>query len=251
MKKYFFPKRLEEGTVLSRPNRFIMKVRPLRKQANGKNSILTCHCPCTGRIGSIRFEGIPCLFSRSGKKERKTSCTVEAISLDPPGKKEKKWVGINQVEANRYVEFFLKNGMLGRMVKGGRNAERERKLGKSRIDFEVGGTFIEVKTLLMDLPCEGHPNYIEKMPPFVHFQRMVKHFRDLGKGIRRGSRAIMLLCYLYGAKPFRVPKPDRKTIRIQRAARAAQKGGLETWQINLVLDNEGVRLAKYFPLKLF
>jgi sugar fermentation stimulation protein A len=224
-----------------------MKIKP----ADGKDGILTCHCPCTGRIGSIRLGGIPCLFSRSGKKGRKTPCTVEAISLDTPGKRAKRWVGINQVEANRYVEFFLKNGMLGRMVKGGERAERERKLGKSRIDFEAGNAFIEVKTLLMDLPCGGHPNFVPKMPPFVHFERMVKHFGDLGKAVGRGSRAIMLLCYLYDAEPFRVPKPDRKTIRIQRAAMAAQSGGLETWQINLILDREGVRLAKYFPLRLF
>jgi sugar fermentation stimulation protein A len=242
--KYPFEKKLSEGLIKSRPNRFIMQV-----EIEGR--LLRCHCPSTGRIGSLRFRDIPCLLSKSGKQGRKTPCTVEAISLDPPEKKNKKWVGINQVVANRYVEFFLVRGKLARMVGNGKAARRERKLGRSRIDFAVENTYIEVKTLLMDLDTSGHPMHRAAMPRFVSFQRLIKHFGDLSAALRKGSRAIVLLCYLYDAKPFHPPPPDRHSLPIEKAAMMAEHRGVENWQINLVLDREGVRLAKCFPLRLF
>lgn len=242
--KYPFEKKLSEGLIKSRPNRFIMQVK-----AGGR--LLKCHCPSTGRIGSLRFRDIPCLLSKSGKPGRKTPCTVEAISLDPPEKKNKRWVGINQVAANRYVEFFLVRGKLARMVSGGKTARRERKLGRSRIDFAVGNTYIEVKTLLMDLDTSGHPMHRPAMPRFVSFGRLIKHFGDLSTALSKGSRAIVLLCYLYDAGPFRVPKHGGHALPIERAAMMAQHRGLETWQINLGVDSQGVRLLDVFPLRLF
>jgi len=242
--KYLFEKKLAEGLIKSRPNRFIMEV-----ETGGR--LLRCHCPSTGWIGSLHFSNIPCLLSKGGSPGRKTPCTVEAISLDPPEKKNKRWIGINQVAANRYVEFFLVHGKLARMVSGGETARRERRLGRSRIDFAVGNTYIEVKTLLMDLDTSSHPMHRASMPRFVSFGRLIKHFGDLSKALLKGSRALVLLCYLYDARPFRVPEHGGHPLPIERAARMARNTGLETWQINLVVDREGVRLAKYFPLRLF
>ena len=74
--KYLFKEPLIGGLIKSRPNIFIMFV-----EINGK--LEKCHCPSTGRIGSIKFENIPCLLSRAEKNsERKTKYTVEAFSLD-------------------------------------------------------------------------------------------------------------------------------------------------------------------------
>jgi len=243
--KFLFPEKLAEGVIKSRPNRFIMVV-----EAEGRT--MRCHCPSTGRIGSLRFKDISCLLSKSRDAGRKTPYTVEAISLDAPDARRKRWIGINPVAANKYVEFFLTRGALAKMVKGGERARRERKLGKSRIDFAIGDkTYIEVKTLLMDLETEGHPQHRKTMPKFTSFQRLIKHFGELSKALRHGSRAIVLLCYLYDAKPFKVPPPDKGTMKIQRAAQMAQKAGVENWQIDLVVDGGGVTLSRYFPLRLF
>ena len=241
---YQFPARLREGIIKSRPNRFIMMV-----EAGGRT--VKCHCPATGRIGSLHFKDIPCLISRSDNPGRKTECTVEAISLDQPKHKKKKWVGINQVDANRYVEFFLRNGSLSDMVPGGEAALREQRLGKSRIDFAVGNAYVEVKTLLMDLPCTGHPHCRKVMPKFTSFQRLINHFSELAMSLKKGKRAILLICYLYDAQPFRVPKPEKGTELILRAAKMAAMAGVENWQINLKVDEEGVALARHFPLELF
>jgi sugar fermentation stimulation protein A len=46
-------------------------------------AVVKCHCPSTGRIGSIGFEDVPRLLSK-GDEGRKTPYTVEAISPDAP-----------------------------------------------------------------------------------------------------------------------------------------------------------------------
>ena len=69
---YLFKEPLIEGTIKSRPNRFIMNV-----LVDGK--VEKSHCPSTGRIGNLKFEEIPCLLSRSHSPDRKTKYTVEAF----------------------------------------------------------------------------------------------------------------------------------------------------------------------------
>jgi sugar fermentation stimulation protein A len=243
-KKLLFPCRLEEGLIKARPNRFIMEV-----ELDG--AIVKCHCPSTGRIGSIGFEDVPCLLSKGGEG-RKTPFTVEALSLDPPDCRKKSWIGINQTRANDYVAFFLRGGALKKMLPDQGDFRREVKLGDSRIDFLVNGRdYLEVKMPLKDIPCEGHPNYTGRNDTPVDFERMVKHFGDVGNSIEDGSRAIFLLCYVYDAPSFKVPPPDVRDERIVSAARQAAAKGVEHWQANFTIDPEGVSLSKYFKLKLF
>ena len=86
-----------------------------------------CHCPTTGRIGNIVLSNIPCLLSKSDDGSRKTSHTVEAISLDLPSDKNKSWIGINQSAVNRYVEHFLRTGQFSAMVGNGETVMRRAK----------------------------------------------------------------------------------------------------------------------------
>jgi len=243
LKAYTFDESLEEGLILERPNRFIMMVRK-----GGKT--YRCHCPSTGSIGGIVFKNNPCLMSPAKTKERSTAYTIEAISLDPLKKKNKSWLGINQVKVNSYVEHFLRTDQLTKMIKGGSAVERERKLGKSRIDFKVGKHYLEVKMPLISLPTTTQT--IKKVSNnYDSFDRLIKHFRDLGKSLKGNSRALIILCYVYDAKPFRPPKIDATNAKIIKAARAAQRRGLENWQINMKLTPRGVTLRKCFPLQLF
>lgn len=242
---FLFANRLEEGVIKARPNRFVMLV-----EVHGK--IVKCHCPSTGRIGSIRFVDVPCLLSKSADAKRKMPYTVEAFSLDGPAAGRKRWIGINQVKANRYVEHFLRSGRMPRIAAKGALVERERKVGRSRIDFSVNGDmFVEVKTMLVNIPCEGHPNYVEPKKGFNGTERMARHFRELGRSVVRGGKAVLLMCFLYDAKPFRPPRPTRDTRAIHRAARKAAGQGMEYWQANFKVDEKGVELRDYFPLKLF
>jgi sugar fermentation stimulation protein A len=243
--KYLFSEKLTEGVIQSRPNRFIMQVKI-------DGAIVKCHCPSTGRIGSIKFEDIPCLLSKSSDPARKTPYTVEAFSLDPVKKKHKAWIGINQVKANDYVSHFLRTGQLEELTVPVASLRREVKLANSRIDFLVNDKdFIEVKTLLMDIPCEGHPMYRKNTSKFNSFDRLIKHFGDASGSIGEGTRAVLLMCYLYDAKPFEVPTPAESEKRIVDAAKSAADKGMENWQLNLKIDEEGVSLVRYLRLDLF
>jgi sugar fermentation stimulation protein A len=233
MKKYFFEEELIQGLIKSRPNRFIMLV-----EINGE--IKKCHCPSTGRIGNIEFKDIPCLLSRAKDVTRKTEYTVETITPE-----KNIVVGINQVKANAYVNFFLQNKLLGKMIDA-EEVKREVKLNTSKIDFLVNqNCFLEVKTPLNMAPF-GNKKIDTK---FNSFERLGRHFQEISLQIQKGQRAIVLLCYLYNAEPFKVlEKPNVEILKIVKQATAR---GLENWQINLKIDKKGVSMIDYFKLDLF
>lgn len=233
LQAYRFPAPLKKGTIISRPNRFIMMVR-----AGGQT--LRCHCPTTGRLGNLELEGLPCLYSTSSNAGRKTAHTVEAISAS---KTADSWIGINQTAANRYFEFFLKNGSLARIASG--EIRREVKLGKSRIDFLVGDAYIEVKTPLIMLPAGPEVGRVNHSR-FDSFDRLIRHMGELRMSLRSGARAVIVLCFLYDAKPFRPPPRDKTNSRVLDAARGAEKAGVERWQVNVNVDRHGVSLIRYF-----
>jgi len=228
-----FPEPLKQGRIISRPNRFIMMVR-------AGNKTLRCHCPTTGRLGDLKLSGLPCLYSTSRSKSRKTAHTVEAISTSHA---EGQWVGINQTAANRYLEFFIRRGMLSRLARG--EVRREVNLGNSRIDFLVGNAYVEVKTPLITLPA-GDAVARERRSRFDSFDRLIKHMGELKDSLATGKRAKIVLCYLYDAKPFTPPPPDGTNFNILSAARAAERAGVERWQVNLRVTPSGVSLIRYF-----
>lgn len=231
---YRFTAPLKEGTIDSRPNRFIMLVKD-------RGRTLRCHCPATGRLGDLDLRGLRCLYSTSDDGGRKTRFTVEAISTSPEGSGS--WVGINQTAANRYLEFFLRNGSLSRMVRG--EVKREVKLGRSRIDFLVGDVFVEVKTPLTVLPTAAQTARVEHSR-FNSFDRLIRHMGELRRSLAAGKGAIITLCYLYDAAPFRPPRLDGTNARILAAARQAEGAGVQRWQVNLRIDRDGVSLIRYF-----
>lgn len=234
---YRFPKPLLRGTVLSRPNRFLMLV----KVGEG---VIRCHCPTTGRLGDLAPEGLPCLYSVASNKKRKTAYTVEAISASGG----RSWIGINQTAANRYFEFFLESGSLARLAAG--EVRREVKLGNSRIDFLVGDTYVEVKTPLIMLPAGGKVARARGRR-FDSFERLIRHMGELRASLASGRRAKIVLCYLYDAKPFRPPPPDDSNRKILAAAKSAEDAGVERWQVNLRVTKEGVSLICYFRSRAY
>ena len=228
-----FPRPLDEGVIVSRPNRFIMLIR-------AKGNTLRCHCPTTGRLGDLKLEGLPCLYSTSDKPKRKTAYTVEAISIT---RSKGTWVGINQTAANRYFEFFLRNRSLEKLASG--DVQREVRLGRSRIDYRVGGAYVEVKTPLITLPASRRAAR-EKRSKFDSFDRLIRHMGELRRSLAGGMKAKIVLCYLYDAQPFRPPPPDGTNSRILAAARSAEEAGVERWQVNMRMTPEGVSLIRYF-----
>lgn len=223
----------------------------MQVELNGEE--IVAHCPSTGRIGDIIFDHVPGLLSKSLNPQRKTKYTVEAISLGSPNAKTKQWIGINQNRANHYVEFFLVNGAMPKLMRKGETLTREKSFGRSRIDFATDDTFIEMKTPLITLPTSERNIAAKSRSKFDSFDRLIKHFNDLAQAIKEGRkrRAIVLLCYLYDAPEFAPPKTNQTNVKIKKAAELATSAGVENWQVNLLLTKDEVQLIKYFPLKLF
>jgi len=124
--------------------------------------------------------------------------------------------------------------------------KREVKLNKSKIDFLVNNNcFLEIKTPLIHLPFGNRKDNNN----FNSFERLARHFTDISLQIKKGQRAIALLCYFYDADEFRVP--EKSNAEIVNIVKKATSRGLENWQINLKIDKKGISLIDYFKLDLF
>ncbi|MDR1458141.1 MAG: DNA/RNA nuclease SfsA [Puniceicoccales bacterium] len=237
--EFKFDAPLTEGIIKSRPNRFLMNV-----EIEGK--LEKCHCPTTGKVGKIIFNDVPCLLSKSTNKHRKTIHTVEAFSLDTIDNPKKNWVGINQIAVNKYVEHFLKAGLLGNLAPVGEMVLREQTLGSSRLDFRVGNTYIEVKMPLIHLfinPDEALPNH-----GLMTLDRFIKHIHELGNSLDKNHRAILLTCFVFDAPKFIPPAPSKYNVEIFEAMNDSMKKGIEVWQLNLSIDKFGVEFLRYFEI---
>lgn len=233
---------LAEGVIISRKWQFIFLA-----EVEGKE--YRCHCPCTGRIGNIDVAGRPCLLSKSKDKSRKTQYTVEAISLNKPENSQKTWVGINQNNANRYVEYCLQNNALSDMVQLKSTVLREQAVGNSKLDFFIDDTYIEVKTPLLSLQLDI-PKYVKqkKVAPFSSIDRFCKHIVELENSLKSHQRAIMLLVFLYDNPGFKVLTRGTNFGKIQKLTTDAFSNGVELWQANFEITSEKVALSRYFKL---
>ena len=241
MESISFPESLTEGTIVKRTSIYTMDV-----SVNGET--VQCHCPTTGRIGNIDLSGRPCLLSPSDNPKRKTGYTVEAISLGRPDDSDKRWIGINQNAANRYVEHYLRNGGFPDMVEG-TEVRREVFLGESKLDFLVGDCYLEVKTPLQHLQVDI-PDYVKtkKVTPFSSTDRMTRHMKELASSLESHQRAVMLIVFLYDNPGFRVVERSTNYEQVKATVEECVSKGVETWQANFRIDPEGVSLIGYFRI---
>lgn len=240
--RFKFVQPLQLGTIISRPNRFIMNV-----EIDGQQYL--AHCPTTGRIGDLNFtdSNIPCLVSESRDLKRKTKFTVEAISVEPVDGDE--WIGINQMKANTYVRHLLDSDQLSNIMSGVVSSEVS--FGKSRLDFKVGGNYLEVKMPLISLPTPSHVKRLKQNNSKPAFHRLIKHFGELSdslddSNINENKKAVLALVFMYDAARFVPPEATEKNKDIMAAATRAKNSGVENWQINMKIDRTGVELRDYF-----
>ena len=245
-KKIFFEEELIEGLIKKRKNRFILIVEINNIEYN-------CHCPSTGSIGNIILENIPCLLSKTKNQKRATLYTVEAISLDTPDKKEKKWIGINLISSNKYIDYFLKQDLFNKIINKINSIKREVNLGNSKIDFLINNNcYLEVKSFLQILNT-NIPKYIKlkKSGKISAGERFMKHMLELSKSLKKNERGIMLLVYQYNSEKFKI-KIEKSKIKdydkFESVLNKFNNSGIELWQSNLEIDKKGIALTDYFKL---
>ena len=271
MQPFRFHEPLRRGVIVSRPNRFVMMV-----QCTDTGLLERCHCPVTGNIGYLDFNrgGIPCLMSPASSPRAKTAFTVEAISLQPPPARSSDWVGINQTNANRYFEYFLRQNMWAALTPHPVfTVCSEVSVGESRIDFCIDGHtgsphYIEVKTPLNSMDTSGHPNFDfrKRDRAVISAGRLTRHMDTLsaildGNEARsetvEGPRCSLVLLFMYDAPRF---NPTREVGAIVPAARARglakifdsvdtmNEKGVQQYQLNLQVTESAVGVTDFFRL---
>jgi len=238
--KYEFENPLIEAILIKRNNQFTVDV-----EIDGE--IEKAHCPTTGRIGNIDLKNIACLLSPSDNPKRKTKYTLEAISVSSLDCKNKRWVGINQIASNKYIEFLLKNNLMKDLIKNPNEIAREVKLGNSKLDFLVDNTYIEVKTPLQTLQIEYDDNIKTKsVKAFSSTDRFVKHINELSDSLKDNERAILLNVFQYDNPGYEIINRSTNYEIVKDNVEKCVKNGLEIWQVNLKIDENGIELVKYW-----
>lgn len=240
------PASLKLGRILNRPNRFIINA-----EVDGQP--VRCHCPSTGRIGGYTLDGLPCLLSGPHDlTKRSTEYTVEAFAVQEPGTEGFQWIGINQTAMNSYVHAAMEAGLLKAALPtaAAGTVQKEKKLGSSRIDFLVGGdTWVEVKMPLTIIEAESHGLAPKDFKPKIGIDRMLNQLGDLTSALDSGQRALMISAFAYDMPDFSVPgATSRRKFGPLPAMVAAQKAGLERWQLNFSFHPTHVKLEKFFEL---
>ena len=237
---------LMEGTILSRPNRFVVHVKDERGEE------LRVHCPATGSIGGIRLDGLPCLISRAEEgSKRSTQYTLEAIAMERKSPME--WIGVNQNMANRYIEALLRGNLLPiPTLSSVKTLKREPTLGSNRLDFLVNGNiYVEVKTPVKNLQVEI-PEGVEVLTTAATgTTRMLSQVREITKELRgeRGSKAVLITLFMYDNPGFVVPSGHNAIYSETGLALAdSAEAGLERWQVNLEFGVDSVRLDRVLPI---
>ena len=243
---YKFTPNLIEGVIQERIRSFIMMVKY-------KNKIIKCHCPTLCAIGNIKnYKNRPCLLSYSSDSKRNTQYTVEAISLDPVSSKKKKWIGINQVKANKYFEYFLKQGRFKEIFPNEiKKVQREKFFQKSKFDFKIDDdTFLEVKTPLHFLSMKIPKNIKIKKTKLSPGDRLVKHMNDLKEYLKLKKRAILVKVCMYDSNGSSQETVDN-SFRFNEVSEAFEecfKMGLESYQVNFKINEKEIDVDKVLKL---
>lgn len=238
----YFQEPLVEGVVLERKNPFIMLV-------DLGGGAVACHCPTTWHIGNLEVAGRPCLLSRNEAADRKTPYTVEAVSLNRPEDREKKWIGINLTAANRYVEYYLESGGFAGIVGGSSKIHRGRLSGKANLDFITGNTSIAIKAPLLVLGLDIPPEMrVKKEKPFPSTERFLRRITSLREGLPSCKRTVLITVYLYDRPDFHISEYRNYRDAVDPVVARSASLGIENWQANFVVTEEAVRLDRYAPL---
>ncbi|MBR0271565.1 MAG: DNA/RNA nuclease SfsA [Methanobrevibacter sp.] len=242
MTKYLFKNTLIEAIIVKRNSQFTLDV-------DIDGIVEKVHCPTTGRIGDIDLKNVACLISPSDNPNRKTKYTLEAVSVDNLDVEEKSWIGINQIASNKYIEFFISEGLFKDVVGDFESISREVKLGKSKLDLLVDNTYLEVKTPLQTLQVEyGSDIKRKKVTPFSSTDRFVKHMNELAGSLKDNERAILLNTFQYDNPGFKIINKSTNYEEVSSTVKDCVEKGVEIWQVNMKIDAEGVELIKVWDI---
>lgn len=220
------------GTLVRRYKRFLADV----ELADG--TVVTAHCPNTGRMTTCAEPGWQVALSDSRNPKRKHRYTWELVHNGAC------WICINTGRANEMAYEAVSNGIIPELA-GYTEVLREQPFGSSRFDLLLRNAdrlcYVEVKnvTLLADDGCCAFPDAVT--------ERGRKHLLELIHVVEAGHRAAML---------FVVPRTDGAAFRAAHeidpayadALAAAVASGVEVVAWQAAVAAEQIQLVS--PLRM-
>jgi sugar fermentation stimulation protein A len=221
------------GRLIKRYKRFLADV----KLNDG--SVITAHCPNTGRMTTCAEPGWRVALSDSHNPKRKYRHTWELVHNGDC------WICVNTGRANQIAFEAVANGVIPGLA-GFAEVLREKTFGNSRFDLllKTGDDlcYVEVKnvTLLADDGCYTFPDAVT--------ERGRKHLNELVEVIQAGHRAAML---------YVIPRSDGNGFRPAReidpayaaAFTQAAAAGVEIYVWQAEVSPEKIELTAAVPLK--
>lgn len=206
-----------EAVLIRRYKRFLADVR----FPDGRHE--TVHCANPGAMTGLAEPGASVLVSQSADPRRKLRFTWELVRVG------RTWVGVNTQVANRVVRRWFEQG---HVLPGYDGVESEVRIGKSRIDFRLGGRcVVEVKTVT--LRCGRYGAF-----PDAVTERGRRHVETLAglKGVRR-----VLLFFVARGDVTAVRPADEIDPAYGDALRRAVDAGVEALAVRAHFGPRGVR----------
>ena len=220
--------RIETGTFLERPNRFIAYV-----EIAGQKE--TVHVKNTGRCAELLIPGATVYVQKADNPERKTKWDLIGV------KKGKRMINMDSQIPNKVVEEWLREGNLfpdATLIKP------ETTYKKSRFDLyvEEGNRkiFIEVKGVTLE------NNGVVKFPD-APTERGVKHLSELCEAVKDGYEAyVFFVIQMKGVKYF---TPNMKThAAFGEALQKAKEQGVHILAYDCRVTKDSIEIEKEVPV---
>ena len=154
------------------------------------------------------------------------------------------YAGINQVKSNNFVNYFLQDEAIQNTLNIKGPITREKRLGKSRIDFKSSDGYIEVKTMVAEYYAEASEHLkklMKEQEPSI--ERLQKHIKELTNEIKaHNSKAIVITVFQYNAPKFKPPVNNPKYKDLVKDLKIAKKYGVKQFQMNIKITDEYAEL---------
>ena len=222
------------GIFLSRPNRFIARVR-----INGREE--TAHVKNTGRCRELLIPGAEIYLQHHDNPRRKTRFSLISV------KKSDKLINIDSQAPNQVLKEALQEGMyLPGLVHPITCIRPESVFGNSRFDFyvEAGGqkAYIEAKGVTLERDGVA-------MFPDAPTERGVKHVRELILAAEESFTAYVFFVVQMKGICCMMPN-DRMHAAFGSSLRAARKAGVHIMAYDCIAKPESLWLDQPVPVIL-
>lgn len=217
---------LVRGTLIRRYMRFLADV----TLADGR--VVKSHCPNPGSMMGLKDPGLTVWLEPNDDPKKKLDWGWRLAQMSDGA-----MVGIDAAAANRVVAEAFRDGRIAELSGPIRTEVTH---GDSRVDFTVGDTFVEVKSVT--LKREGWAEFPDSVT-----KRGTKHLHALTDIVVNGGRAAML---------YLVQRDDCTRFRLAsdidpdyaRAFDAARAAGVRVMCYGTAISPRGISLTQAIPV---